>query len=411
MGGHHSKSKPTIAASGQIANDVHNAPIGHHAAGTVHDEQWCRGRHQAMHNYQQGYRGHNLHTYELDAHQMYWLPPGSTDCGESGEPFTGTHADPPVPEPPPPPPPPPEKLPPVYSVDSCKAKREQVLSYGDPDRKGGRGQRTMLTPVQMVALGRGTCNDPAYEEPILEEALVELQKYEERDSDYRRFGCDQDGHRNTKRCQIRRLTRLDQLDRAFQEDNRQIAAAAREGRDPPANPDIMLHDSAASIIEAKVIEEMKAHEDDERWHGKNKDEYILQQSEYGDGIHNANVPMSEKPGDAKYEDNVMLATEHLNKGGGLTHMDPLEKTLGNTDKCILGTAWPFKHVDLPTWMCHPDELLDFPWWFQWIVPGAAGVVVIVVLPTNAAIKLGAGAGTAVGVHYYFTGHFINKDIG
>jgi hypothetical protein len=175
--------------------------------------------------------------------------------------------------------------------------------------------------------------------------------------------------------------------------------------------------SAGKVIDAQFHKELKKHANDPNWHGPLAEEYMRQQSMYGNKVNNPYVPEVAKTGSlaANHDfcDDVFLNTEHLTSDGhamSVCENNPavIGDTAGGCAPCgvvnILGAdvqLVPQVFCDIGCWVTNASHYL----------PVIAGAATALVIPTPSGarwffgLKLGAGVGVYVLAGGRFGGEF------
>ena len=350
-------------------------------SGYVHDAEWCRMRNIKLTNYSYGFSGSKKHTYELDAGQTFYLAMDAPNpCGPV--PAPGKHKD--LVRPGDRPAPaivinnitPPKPKGPAMTKEACLTRNHEIAQRSGYEDGKMHGLRTQLTPMQIVALGGGTCENPRMEYEIQQKNAVTSTSLED-----------------------------------FQQTNRDIANSVHAGTATPIDGSTN-HDqfdiatNTVQVVQDQTKKCLKKHEDDPKFKksafNDNAKYYFAQQCQV-DQLDNINLSEEFKPEDHKFEDNVTLNTEHLGGiFGALRHPKPLS---AYNQVCGWDPHWqvgPFKpRILLPPILCN-----------EWFWPSVAGGVVFFFMPAPGdakwwfGMKGGAAAATILSLHYASSGRLL-----
>jgi len=255
-----------------------------------------------------------------------------------------------------------ETMPAPTTHDDCVAERNKMKEAGASARSPyaiktadghGVGAVHMLTPLEQVALGGGTCKGDL---DIQKAALKWGESMAQGDhlQDIVANECN-------ATCKAAK-----------------VKAAKDSGVDVAAN--------AQKVTDASWSKCIAQHKDDPNFKGKNRVAFMNAECDYGSHLNDPYVPEGNKPPGHHNTDNVFLESD-----GSVVHQ-----------------VNPFLS---PGWF---DEALSgWPWWAQWVVPGAAGAVALRYVPGPEdwkwliAVKGGSTAAAVLGTHYALTGSLLH----
>jgi hypothetical protein len=171
--------------------------------------------------------------------------------------------------------------------------------------------------------------------------------------------------------------------------------------------------SAGKVIDAQFQKELQRHINDPKWHGPNAQEYIQQQSMYGNKVNNPYVPEVAKTGPLAahhdFCDDVFLNTEHLTGDGHV--MSVCENnpsvpgdTAGGCAACGVVNVLGAEVQVVPQAVCEAGCWVTNASHYIPVIAGSA-TALIMPAPSGAAWFFGVKLGAGIGVYVLTGGRF------